>query len=506
MGEVVIADNTVTGAGVVLAQRLEQLAQPGGVCIQGAAYETVPQRFPFDFESLGEQTLKGIEQPVRAFTVSLRPGEHVPEPYATSIAASQTPNGSAPEQPALELPDKPSIVVLPFINMSGDPEQEYFADGITEDIITELSRFRSIAVIARTSAFAFKGKAVPVQEIGKELGVAYVLEGSVRKAGDRVRITAQLVETGSGNHVWAERYDRALSDIFAVQDEVTTLIVGTISGRVNAAEAQKLAWKPPEDMTAYDRLLRGLQEFNHEGPEGHANASRLFQEAITIAPGYARAHAHLAFVSFVDVWYAYTGREMLNRALEVSQKALALDVDDTFAQAVHGFILFGLGRDDEGISTMERSIELNPNDAEVLHWSGFILIYAGRASEGTDYIRRAIRLNPFSGYYDTALGLSLCLSGQFEEAVGVLRKYLGTTARWSICFLAVAYGHLGRKEEARSAAECFVALRKRELQKRGVPVPVSTLALADDKLEGNWFRRGEDKELIRDGLRKAGLT
>ncbi len=177
MGEVVIADNTVTGAGVVLAQRLEQLAQSGGVCIQGAAYETVPQRFPFDFESLGEQTLKGFEQPVRAFTVSLRPGEHVPEPYATPIAASQTPNGSAPAQPALELSDRPSIVVLPFINMSGDPEQEYFADGITEDIITELSRFRSIAVISRTSAFAFKGKAVPVQEIGKELGVAYVLEG-----------------------------------------------------------------------------------------------------------------------------------------------------------------------------------------------------------------------------------------------------------------------------------------------------------------------------------------
>ena len=247
MGEVVVADNTITGEGVVLSQRLEQLAEPGGVCIQGAAYETVPKRLPFDYESLGEQELKGFDEPVRAYAVTLKPGGKIPAPESTRAPAEAHP----------ELPGKPSIAVLPFTNMSGDPEQEYFSDGITEDIITELARFRSLFVIARHSSFTFRGQSPDLQSIGKKLGVQYIVEGSVRRAGERVRINAQLVEAATGNHIWAERYDRLLDDIFAVQDEVTRTIVAVLPGRLEGDYAERARRKPTASMTAYDNLLRG---------------------------------------------------------------------------------------------------------------------------------------------------------------------------------------------------------------------------------------------------------
>ena len=233
MGEVVVADNTVTGEGIVLAQRLEQLAEPGGVYIQGAAYETVPKRLPFDYEDMGECQVKGFDHPQRVYAVTEQ-----------AESASKPETGSKPALVSPDLPDKPSIAVLAFSNMSGDPEQEYFSDGITEDIITELSRFRSLFVIARNSSFAYKGKSLNVVEIGQELGVAYLVEGSVRKVGNRVRITAQLIDAESGNHVWAERYDRNLDDIFAVQDEVANAIVTAVEPALGSVASRPRIWTP----------------------------------------------------------------------------------------------------------------------------------------------------------------------------------------------------------------------------------------------------------------------
>jgi adenylate cyclase len=247
MGEVVVADNTVTGGGVVLAQRLEQLAEEGGTCIQGAAYETMPKRLPFDYKNLGEQHVKGFDEPARVYAVSLKPGGVIPEPQTMF----------RPETSAPDLPEKPSIAVLPFNNMSSDAEQEYFSDGITEDIITELSRFRSLFVIARNSSFTYKGQSVDIRKVGHELGVRYVLEGSVRRAGESVRITAQLIEAQSGSHCWAERYDRKLDDIFAVQEEVSRTIAATLLGRVEQDRLELAKMSRPENLAAHDYLLRG---------------------------------------------------------------------------------------------------------------------------------------------------------------------------------------------------------------------------------------------------------
>ena len=312
MGEVVVADNTVTGEGIVLAQRLEQLAQPGGLCIQDAAYQTVPKRLPYEYQNLGEHALKGFDEPVRAYTATLKPGEAVPQPV--SIAR--------PGEHASQLPDRPSIAVLPFTNMSGDPEQEYFSDGITEDLITELSRFRSLLIIARNSTFTYKGKSVRVQQVAEELGVQYVLEGSVRRAADRVRITAQLIEASTDAQLWAERYDRELDDIFAIQDEVTQSIVGTVAGRIEAAAIDRTRRKTPQSLTAYDWVLRGLHEYNQHELRDH-KATSYFEEAVELGPEYARAKAYLALCLFTESFYLMTPEPDFNRALSLGTEAAA---------------------------------------------------------------------------------------------------------------------------------------------------------------------------------------
>jgi adenylate cyclase len=252
LGEVVVADNTVTGAGVVLAQRLEQLAAPGGVVVQGSVSETVPSRLPFDFHNLGEQTLKGFDRPVRAFAVHVVPGERIPDSEPDTGAENIV-------APPSEVPDKPSIVVLPFTNMSSDPEQEYFSDGVSEDVITDLSKVSGLFVIARNSAFAYKDKASNIPDVCRELGVRFALEGSVRKAGNRVRITAQLIDGASGGHLWAERYDRDLTDIFAVQDEVTQQIVGALEITLSDAEQSRIVDGGTRNVDAHDFFLKGRE-------------------------------------------------------------------------------------------------------------------------------------------------------------------------------------------------------------------------------------------------------
>ena len=288
MGEVVIADGTLTGAGVVLAQRLEQLAETGEVVVQGSVAETVPSRMPFDFANLGEQSLKGFEQPVRAFAVRLEADQTLPAPEAKVVQP-----GAEPERRPVS--DKPSIAVLPFDNMSNDPEQDYFADGIVEDIITALSHIKQWHVVARNSSFVYKGQSVDIRDVAEKLGVHYVLEGSVRKGGNRVRITGQLIDAKSGTHLWAGRFDGDLEDIFELQDKVTESVVGAIEPSLRMAEIERAKRKPPHDMDAYDLYLRALPEINAMRPERNWQALDYLHQSIELDPNYGLALAHLAW-------------------------------------------------------------------------------------------------------------------------------------------------------------------------------------------------------------------
>jgi TolB-like protein/Tfp pilus assembly protein PilF len=494
MGEVVIADGTITGAGVVLAQRLEQLSEPGGIIIQGAVYETIPRRLPFSYDNLGTQDLKGFEEPIRAYSVSLDAGNSIP-PAEKSV--------SPIEKPTLELPDKPSIAVLPFTNMSGDPEQEYFSDGITEDIITELSRFQSLFVIARTSSFTYKGQAVDVKRVGRELGVHYVVEGSVRKAGQRVRITAQLVDTANGNHIWAEHYDRELEDIFAVQDEVAQTIVSVLPGRLDDAAFERTKRKPTENLTAYDYVLRGIKIFKHMTRENCARAGQMFTKAIELDPEYARAHTLLANTHIWSVFMEWSTKEALGKAMKCCEVALAFDDKDSRAHTAIGFVLFLRRQDEESENHFQRAMILNPNDPDIAAFRADVLVYLGRWEEALEWINKAGRLNPFHPeYYDWYRALVLYSAHQYEQAAKAIKEMMNLD-RWHHAYLAACLGQLGRFEEARKEATMFINIREKELKERGEPVPAGALDLALERADR--YRNQADRDHFLDGLRKAGF-
>ncbi len=487
MGEVVVADNTITGEGVVLSQRLEQLAEPGGVCIQGAAYETVPKRLPFDYESLGEQELKGFDEPVRAYAVTLKPGGKIPAPESTRAPAEAHP----------ELPGKPSIAVLPFTNMSGDPEQEYFSDGITEDIITELARFRSLFVIARHSSFTFRGQSPDLQSIGKKLGVQYIVEGSVRRAGERVRINAQLVEAATGNHIWAERYDRLLDDIFAVQDEVTRTIVATLPGRLEGDYAERARRKPTASMTAYDNLLRGHMHCHRYTRDDNAEAQRMYRKAIELDPNLAQAHAWLAWTYHMGHYFVWETHDSTDLAAESINRALALDDDDSFIRTVYAYTLRRDGRPDEAEMQFEKAVELNPNDAIATAWLAEFLVARGRSAEALQWVEKAIRRDPYHvDWYCIIQGEALYCLRDYEGAVRAIRQARLSDNYWGNALLAAACAQIDRMEEARTAAQRVVNFRE-EAQMSGRPLPFSDLEFD--------FTDGADLDHFRDGLRKAGL-
>ncbi|MDX1429661.1 MAG: adenylate/guanylate cyclase domain-containing protein, partial [Rhodothermales bacterium] len=337
LGEVIVADNTVTGAGVVLAQRLEQLAPPGGVIVQGSVSETVPRRLPFDFDNLGEQSVKGFDQPVRAFVAQVRPGARIPD--AESKAVTPEPETHVPrERPPAKLPDKPSIVVLPFANMSSDPEQEYFSDGVSEDIITDLSKMSGLFVIARNSAFVYKGKSSNIPDVCRELGVRFALEGSIRKAGNRVRITAQLIDGTTGGHIWAERYDRELADIFAVQDEVTREIVAALAPKLTKAEQQTPRREPTDNLEAYDWFLRGREQWWRLTKQTNADARKMFERAIELDPNFAMATAFLAGTHLIDHFnqWSESAEQSVRLHAELARRAVALNDQDSFARVQLG--------------------------------------------------------------------------------------------------------------------------------------------------------------------------
>lgn len=505
LGEVVIADSTLTGTGVVLAQRIEQLCDPGEVIVQGAISETVPARMPIIFESIGEARLKGFDQPVRIFIAQIRPGESLPEPELdTTRPSDATLLSETPDQIEMAERGKPSIAVLPFENMSGDTEQEYFSDGITEDIITELSRFHDIFVVARHSSFAFKNQSIDIKEIGKKLGVRYLIEGSVRKLSGRVRVSAQLVDAVSGAHIWVNRYDRAIEDIFDVQDEVTHAIVTALPGQIQKAALERTKRKRTENMTAYDCLLRANWHYQLFTHDDLFEAIRLYQKAIEIDPHFAHAYARLADTYNSVTTQGWETNATLHETMEIARKAISLDGDDNWARLALAWALLRDQQFDDAEEQFEIAYRINRNDADCISWiaSGFVCL--GRAKEGYDLIMEAIRLNPLhpTAYY-SILGNALFFTGRYKKSIRSFRQCESVGAL-NHANLAAAYGQVGRIEEARAEAIKFLDLRRKQLQGDGKPVPDNNLDLVSPKLRR--FRQQADRDLFLEGLRKAELS
>jgi adenylate cyclase len=381
-GDIVVEDDDIFGDGVNVAARLEGLAEPGGICVSARVQEDVAGRLDLTFDDLGEQSLKNIARSVRVYRVRLATAESTPK---------VTPSESGP---ALTLPDKPSIAVLPFANMSGDLEQEYFADGMVEEIITALSRIRWLFVIARNSTFTYKGQAVDVKQVGRELGVRYVLEGSVRKAGNRVRITGQLIDATVGNHVWAERYDRELADIFAVQDEITERVVGTIEPELYAAEHLRSQRKPPESLDAWECVIRALSCIAQSSLAGYNEAEALCRRAITVSPNYGQAHSLLSWLLLRRTDWSGDVTTFFAEAEGEARTALAIDERDPWAHLTHGLVLYRQSRHGEAERAYRRALELNPNFALAHAVLGLPLAYRGAHQDAIESAERAMRLSP----------------------------------------------------------------------------------------------------------------
>lgn len=455
MGEVVIADNTITGAGVVLAQRVEQLAVPGGLCITAAIHEALPNRMPFDQEDLGEQALKGFDELARVYRVRLNPGASVPSPepgndlsssrgkwlpattaaivLATTLALVfwfkpwESADKQLPADNALPLANKPSIAVLPFENMSDDPAQQYFSDGIAEDIITDLSQLRHLAVISRSSSFTFRDASAKVQEIGKDLGAQYLLEGSVRKSGNRIRITTQLIDTGNGHHLWAERFDRKLTDVFVVQDEITHKIVGALSIQLTGDEKSQLVHDTTSSFEAYDLFLQG-QEFRADYSEhGLGRAMGMFRRAIEVDAGFGRAYGALAIATMRHVFAGYSNAptEGKNRALELALEAERLDPDSPQVLWAVAYVYMYRNQFDEAITALQRAITLSPSYADAYALLALLRNNQGRGEEAIHLLQKGIILNPhYSWDYLYNLGRAHYALGQYQQAAELLKQGL----------------------------------------------------------------------------------
>jgi len=442
MGEVVVADNTVTGVGVVLAQRLEQLAEPGGVCLQGAAYETVPKRLPFDYVKLGELSLKGFDEPVRAYGVRLKAEQAVPEPTS----------GKAEIKEILKLPDMPSIAVLPFDNMSGDPEQQYFSDGVTDDIITQLSRYQDLVVIARNSSFSFRGKAMNIRTIAEKLGVRYVLEGGVRTAGKRIRINAQLIDAPSEHHLWAEQYNREIEDVFALQDDISQKVASTVVGRLRVSAQEQVRHKAAENLQAYDYLLQG-RSIVGDTEENNRRAKDAYLKAVELDPICARAYMGLSQHYIIDGFSSWGESPERSRelALECALKAASLDKFDSEVQWRVAFVYTHRGEFQEAKAYINRALEINPNDADALTVMGVYLTGIGEAEKAVAVCEKAMVLNPFCpAYYQGNLAAACYTARRYEDVLEPGTEFVTRTKfPYGRRLLAAAYARLGRMEEAR---------------------------------------------------------
>jgi adenylate cyclase len=444
IGDIIVEDGDIFGDGVNIAARLEAMGQPGGVCISDDAYRQVLGKIDANFEDMGEHELKNIARPVRVY--QLRTGR------------------GAMETPTLALPDKPSIAVLPFQNLGGDPNQEYFADGMVEDIITGLSRIKWLFVIARNSTFTYKGRPVDVKQVGRELGVRYVLEGGVRKAADRVRITGQLIDASTGAHVWAERYDRRLDDIFALQDEITLNVVGAIEPSLREAEIERVARKRPDNLNAYDLVLRATPHVSAAMPEEATKAVPLLERALALDPNYATAHGLLAWCHEILFVRAGLKEENRNAAILHARAAITHGRDDATALALGAFVT-GMVEHDRvaAIEAFERALAFSPSSAMALFLGCPVLAYAGEAERAIDWGRRALRISPIDRLtYVPQQGIALAhiLRGRAEEAASYARRAVQSNPNFSVphYILAAALAKLGRTDDAKAAARQVLTL------------------------------------------------
>jgi adenylate cyclase len=486
LGDVISEDDDIFGDGVNVAARLQELAEPGGICVSGAIRDQAGDRLGVAFEDLGEQSVKNLTRPIRVFRVRLdQPGRAaVP---ARAVAAR-------PKTPVHAVTDKPSIAVLPFANMSGEPEQEFFADGLTEDIITALSRFRDLFVISRNSAFVYKNQAVRIQDVAAEFGVQYVVEGSVRKAGRRVRVTVQLIDAESDRHVWAERYDRELEDIFAIQDEVTAAIVATLPGRVEAASHERVKRKPTESMAAYECVLAGKVLHHRSTRQDNAEAQRVLERALALDPKYAHAHAWLGCVMGQAWTYGWCedrddAFERIAKELEI---ALSLDENDSDVHRILAAAKLIRGDHERAMYHQERALALNPNNDLIVVQQGEFLTWLGRPEEGIEWIQKAMRLNPYHPErYWNHLGRAYYVARRYAEAIEAFAR-LSRPDHTHHAFMAAACAHMGDAEMARA--------RAREVISRQPAFAV------DAYLATLHYKHESDRAHHREGLLKAGLT
>jgi adenylate cyclase len=481
LGDVILEDGDIFGDGVNIAARLEALADAGGIYVSQAIRDQIGDRLGIAFEDLGEQTVKNIARPIRVFRALL--GEET-RPMS-GAAADATAAGAAT--------DKPAIAVLPFTNMSGDPEQEFFADGLTEDIITALSRFRDLLVISRNSAFVYKGKAVRIQDVAREFGVQYVVEGSVRKAGNRVRVTVQLIDAETDRHVWAERYDRELEDIFAIQDEITAAIVATLPGRVEQATHDRAERKPTDSMAAYELVLAGKVLHHRSNPEANAEALRLLERAIALDPKYAHAHAWKACVlgqTWVNGW-CEDRQATWERVVAELQIALALNDNDSDVHRILAAVSLASDDHDRAQHHQERGLALNPNNDLIVVQQGELLTWLGRPEEGIEWIRKAMRLNPYHPErFWNHLGRAYFVAHRYEEAIEAFMRITRPDATHH-AFLAAAHGQLG---DATAAAHQAAEVRARD---RNFTLETYLATL--------HYKHPDDLEHHRAALLKAGL-
>ncbi len=478
LGDVIVEDNDIFGDGVNVAARLEEMAEPGGICVSAAVRDQVGDRLDVGFEDLGEQSVKNISRPIRVFRVQFEREEAGPQTKAPAAAA-----------PARV----PSIAVLPFANMSGNPEQEFFADGLTEDIITELSRFRDLLVISRNAVFVHKGKSVTARGIAREFGVDYVVEGSVRKASDRVRVTVQLIDGETETHVWADRYDRKLEDIFAIQDEVTSAIVATLRGRVEAATHERAKRKPTESMAAYEYVLAGKVLHHRSSREANVEALHMLERAIELDPKYAHAHAWKGCVlgqRWVYGWHD-DADALLKGVTGELETALSLDEYDADVHRILAALDLNFNRFDKATYHQERALSLCPNYDLVVVQQGELLTWLGRPVEGIEWIRKAMRLNPYHPErFWSHLGRAQFTARAYADAI---QSYSRITApdHAHHAFMAAASAHMGNTTAASAHA--------REVLTRAPDFTVTAF------LATLHYSREEDREHCREGLLKAGL-
>ncbi len=479
LGDVIVQGDDVFGDGVNVAARLEGLAEPGGVIVSGKVHEEVRNKLEFGFDDLGPQEVKNISEPVSAYRMTLG-------------APNDSPKVFAPAETIFRLP---SIAVLPFENMSGDPEQEYFSDGITEDLITALSHVRRFRVVARNSTFSYKGTSPDVRRVAEELEARYVIEGSVRKAGSRIRVTAQLIEGESGKHIWAERYDRNLEDIFAVQDELTKTLVGAIAPGVGRAEQQRARQKPPASLDAWDFYQRGMWHFRKRDRGGIDEAQALFERALLIDPGFGPAYTGCARAFYYRALYGFEEDDK-QRALIAANKAVELEGSDAEAHVALSRV-YNIKRDHEAaISEANIAIKLNPSLADAYHLLASSLLHSGKAEEAVTHLQTAIRLSPHDdliGPFHERLALANLYLRNYNKAVEFAEQAIRfQNTQWTnFAYLVSALGHLEREAETKIALQDLLQVR-----------PEITVSFVG---KHTLTSDADDLSHFLDGLRKAGL-